>query len=1282
MSENDDLQPFIDKYLNHKDDKEAVPIDIKTDDRFVPIFSEEKKEPLSKEAEPAPGLLGTIGLSMGRESSIGKFVSSVNEQQEDTSPLYEPYDANWNPKSNPENLIGIRKHYQGYILGASGAQDQRRRYYRALDMQEDEDYYNRGSLAGHLIGGSLAYTIGSPEILIPFGLSLKYAGLSADVIGRAGLGVANIVGGSLAHEAWIQAHDRGGNLEEAVDNAFNDMVAGIAFMGAGEGLGFGFTGVKLWNARRVLDMTQNGIDAVPLLAEDGSTIKYQAKSNSASAEEVAIAQAFLDSEMAKSGLFAIPYMGNLLGKGSGVLNPIVRGLNSPFKTMRGYVNAMASHGIETEANLKDIPSPIKFEDIVDDHRGAVTNMTNQMRALYLERNGIETSSEPVGYAKKVISSWKNPEHVTEQQFQSEIDNVMRTAIPSKHAVVNEAAAMQRKFVNEPFIEYKQLYGFTDEILPPRTSEDWLMRVYNTNEMLQREDDWVKMVSTSLGKQNETIEALTRPIDELKLQVKLREKEHLNYVQQSGLTNEQIKASSDHLMAMKRELKRKKDNLQNQLRSNPKLNILIEDPSALSANEAKQLRKLLKPIKDANKLLEKNKSDIESAKFELLKIKDKIGKSKDATAAKKLSKSHADLEKNISVLEKESAELKRKISDHQTSLDDKAHAGQMPSHFYEKDGNVIKFKNPKDRLKLRKHHGDLEARRNSAKAYYDTILNQSAEDTIDQVLGKLTGRMPENSLKERSLLIPDEDFVNSGFLSMDLMANVSNYRMMLARKIALKRTFQDVTPDGSIEPIIENLQREFQDMKGEINNKIAELKSKPQNKKTAGEIKKLESKRQKLQKQFNSAKVDMNLFHNKAMGKTRGTEAQRNFARIARNFAVSVKLGATPLTMITDLMAIPMKHGIWPTVRDGIIPFLSNIGNLVKQGKGSHYQENAKHALVGINNNLAATADRNWNSSSQPFTPLAGKISNATQNLAHVTNTIAGTNMIDNAFQRISANIIQSKIMTYMMDHVAGKLSPKDKSKLLIYGLDPEKWSKRMVDAWKRSGEDKNSLGGINSNYWTWADKEASNELARVIRVGTKDTVIRRGMFDAPFALDDPWFGTLFMFKGWIAASFTRYTMPLMQKPDAEKILGSLLMLTTGAMVTPLRRIAKGEDPIQDDDHMFRNALIDGGIVSGPMDLLEMANGLSGGLLLPENTNDKYRDRSIAGYLAGPLGSIGNDLQHIIKMSATGNLNKNDLNKAVRMIPAMQPWYLRGASNKLVESTNLPKTYSEASRQND
>ena len=56
--------------------------------------------------------------------------------------------------------------------------------------------------------------------------------------------------------------------------------------------------------------------------------------------------------------------------------------------------------------------------------------------------------------------------------------------------------------------------------------------------------------------------------------------------------------------------------------------------------------------------------------------------------------------------------------------------------------------------------------------------------------------------------------------------------------------------------------------------------------------------------------------------------------------------------------------------------------------------------------------------------------------------------------------------------------------------------------------------------------------------------------------------------------------------------------------------------------------------------------------------------------------MGQDVSKIIGMMLDGRLNESDAKRAARLIPMMQPWYLKGLQNKMIEGLDLPKNAYE------
>jgi hypothetical protein len=151
----------------------------------------------------------------------------------------------------------------------------------------------------------------------------------------------------------------------------------------------------------------------------------------------------------------------------------------------------------------------------------------------------------------------------------------------------------------------------------------------------------------------------------------------------------------------------------------------------------------------------------------------------------------------------------------------------------------------------------------------------------------------------------------------------------------------------------------------------------------------------------------------------------------------------------------------------------------------------------------------------------------------------------------------------------------------------------------------------------------------------------------------------------------------MQQAEGRQLIGTMLMMAAGATQNPLRRLASGQDPMQEEDHMFQNAVRDGGVFSILGDAYQEANFLSSGFLQEAVTNERYRGRTEMGVMNGPVGGMANDMTRIIGAIASREMNKTDLKRIAVNTPIVYSWQTRNLVNKWIENTSLPKTRQAA-----
>jgi len=926
-------------------------------------------------------------------------------------------------------------------------------------------------------------------------------------------------------------------------------------------------------------------------------------------------------------------------------------------------------------------------------------------------------------------------YISRDDFHDEVQQVLTSETPSEHAAVNDAASMIRGKIDTTYKNYLKAYNLPEDIFPPKTAAGYLMRVYNTDYLNVNKDKWVSTISDWLKESDATINDRMQPINELQQQIKdfksshdlafkelgkrqlqLHPSREITYPEEEGISIRDFvepinKSRETHLIpysdiyetynGMNQKLKYLKDTLQNELRSNPELAIHVDNLHALSADESKELTDLLKPKVTLKKQIEKQKSIISDLKNKRSQDLSVAKKSKTVESAKPKAEKHAVSDEKVTNAEDDLHELNIKLQDMEYDLYDKVRNGEInPRLFYP---STHQFKDVNDRLKFRDTYGSDIERQNHAKAYYDSIMHLKPEDIVNDVMGRVTGNSSENHLKRRTLLVPDELLYNNNFMTKDLMAKLANYTLYLSRRTHLKNVYQDITHDGGIEPLVEKLGQEYQtkrlpfdNRKSSISDELKkmdiEIRSKDVSESRKVRIesdkevlrkeqKELDKKLKDEAKRFDAAKLQMSKSYEKMMGYSNRSRGENLARSVIMSMTAMTNLHFLPATQIADIGAIGLQHGVWPFVRDAVYPALQSLGGILKTKDSEALRKSAPSVHLALQDVLGGVTDKNWSMEAQPYLNL-GRVVGGIEKLAQFSANTDLTTFIDNMLQRLTGATVQSEFMRILHDSVKGTMSKKDSEYLRKYGIDPKKWDKRMVSAYEDAGGFKTKLGGYQSRFWSWQDMEASNEFSDAVFRGIQNTIINRGMFDSPFWADN-FLGMLFhTFTGWGYASVNRYLVPMLQRPDAQQILGVLFSLGTGSLVSPMRRAARGEDAVPDnmsDGQRFWESINDSDVGSAIATTLDWANLISGDRLLGDLKNDKYRNRMRSGAL-GPVFSTANRMTSILDALASGEFNQKDASQMARMLPITGTMWGYYMSQMMIDKLGLPPNRSAAQAQ--
>lgn len=1235
--------------------------------------------------------------------------NAIYGKTQEENPLLDVPPTDWTPKTDVAKFVNVQPQYLKYLFEATGPKDQDYRLQKIYQEQQDDQNYANGSFTAKLVGGAVGI-VSDPMSYIPIVGWAKYGKLAPTFLKSAARALPGAATYAVLSSGAEQANKINGNMQDFLTDSFVRTVFGSVLFGVGGVAAQSLDNMALWDLKAYAKQYVDGVDYKFAVDKTGKVTGFKAvdRTGSLSAAKVSFAQDLADSSFSKSGLFKIPYLGTAVTKflSNPVLGtPLPQLLNSPFKTVRGFVDRVMDHSIITEGVAAGKAAPQKFSSLMNQEFAGMRSLSAQVDALLLERNGFDINNRPLGGLVNLGLNLKDKglkllgkdlnqnNYISREAFHSEMEEVLRTEVPSKHGPVNEGAGLMRKQMDKTYTAYRKAYNLPEDWLPPKTAEGYLMRVYDTPYLNANEPQWIEVVSGWLREADEQIARHMEPITTLSQRIEAHEANHIDLINRPNITDAQVKLSSDELFAMKARRKALQENLQNEMRTNPDLHIHVDDWNALSADEVKQIKAHTKNRDLAKKEFDDLKKVIAGMKQQVSKSESAAIKSKTVDTAKGNAGKRATAELAIGQEQLKLDILERKLDEEEQKLQQLMQSGQIDSRLYRKipDSSRYEFKDISNRLSFRKTYETHAHREKAAKAYYDTIMNQTAEDTINQVMGKFTGNRAENHIKQRTLLIPDEVLYQNNFMTKDLMSKVSNYTTYLSRRTHLKTVFNDVSIDGGIEPILNELNAEYERFRVPLNNKKMALKEKLADKElSATERKALEKQAAKVDEEFankrkelDKALEDLNRIYEKMMGIHKLSRRAQRIKSGIMSFTAMANLPFVPFTMINDLSAIGLQHGIIPFIRDGIYPMVESLAGIMKTKDSEAFRKTAPSINLALQDIGMGYADRNWSMQNSPYLNL-GKIAGTLEWMAHASSNFTLTNYIDNGLQRFTSSVVQSEIMRIMNAFKLGKMSKRDGLYVRKYGIDPKEWADRMLAAFKQDGGGKTKLGGYQSNFWHWQDLEAANKLSSAVFRGVKDTQIQAGLVDSPMWTEDNGplgvVGSIIKgFNGWMYASVNRYVIPSMQNPDAEKLLGVMFMLGTGALVSPMRRMARGESPYPETmtpEQWAFQTVQDSGYFSFFMNTLADANVLTGDRLLGNLKNDKYKDRTRAGLL-GPAWGTANRMADVIGALASGEMNQADALKMARMTPFANGSWTFNMSKKLIESLQLPKTRSQA-----
>jgi len=1210
---------------------------------------------------PKPGYFETIAHYAGKMNNLALAGQLAYDAFTSTSAVDEVPEG-WTAK-NVESVEGFPREYWEYLIDAKSPNDLIARQERVRRQMVDDEKFASGSLTASLLGGFVGVVSDPLTYLLPMASSAKYATIGQNVLMNMGRASSGIALESVSRNMLTQADRAGGNIQDMATDSLRDIIFGVALVGAGAAIGGGLRQAKLWESRKVMNYTADGVKLDYVVDEEGKIVGAKAEMMPGvpmNAQALSAAQLYANDELLKTGVLGLPFIGESIHKFLGwgpLASPVFKFSNSKYKSAKNFFNRIASHGVILKGEEEGIAKADTASDFLEAYRDEARSLTQFIRGQFYEANGLEGGTNVKNALKNFQQTITNNRTISQERFGQEIRNIAYVeGYKSEYAQAHVAAEQVLKFFEKLGKEYHAAVGEGGEFLDPRTAWKYLPQNYNIEAMINNPDKWTSTAFIELSKQDARIRELQAPLREAEQSIEALQAQIKELSKSKGSENV-VRGLKNQLRQAKARAARHENEMINNLRTSADDSILLEDRIMFDESEREQFNNFLQPVRDA----ERQKVIIESKLKPFLK-EQKINP-RDNKINLEVKRIKAELEK-----------AEQEIATQKQALEDAVYDGKVEKKFYYMENGEVKFHDPNRKPKFRRLFESENELRNYVNQAYDSIVGQSPEDLLSSILGTVSPGIIENPkyLHARTLPINSQAFNEVGLLDPDIAKSVTNYANTMGKIIAFKKAFPEYATEKGFEGPVRYFKLEHEEFK----NKILQEKPGPER----------EKKLQKLDKEFRKTQELMSDTYKVFMGTYESGNPQlTKFVRAAKNLVAASKLGSVPVYQIVELGAIVMKQGLMPFLAQGLRPMIKSLNRFDKASKEEReaIRQNASNAYLALYNVQNGYADMFINRgsmSSAPVKTIWGRAGVATENLAHMSGNIYGINMIANINEQIAANIFQSEAIQVALAYKAGTATKKQIAKMAHYGIDMDKWADRFAKGYKDAGGWE-LAGGHQSQYYKWQDAEAANRLSMSMRRMVHDTVVNRNAFSSPYWSNNPLLSMVFMFHGWAYGALNHYAVPLMQRPDAENMLGLVTIVGMSLLAEPFLRLANGKPAYDDDTKWFDEAYkaLDYSGMLGPYaSMLQDVNNVFGGSLVPGLQTERAKNRG-AGFsgLGGPVIGYANDVASSITHNLRGDMTQNDAKREFRLSPFASLIPLRYAVNDYIDNSDLPKTRGQA-----
>jgi hypothetical protein len=653
--------------------------------------------------------------------------------------------------------------------------------------------------------------------------------------------------------------------------------------------------------------------------------------------------------------------------------------------------------------------------------------------------------------------------------------------------------------------------------------------------------------------------------------------------------------------------------------------------------------------------------------EIALIKQRLEFAKDAKSKKAITKQITEQEKQLEAIE---AKL---VSDAKT--------GKISRKYTVGKG---------EKAKIRQVVDEDELRLNAQKTY-NRMLGLSQEQMDEAITGGIRpGASADSFLEERVLMFTDEELHNYKLMEPDPVRRINSYLRRAIKFIESEKFFKEKGYVEGKESKLEFMTNKIEDDYDLLRNqKIAEYTSKKEGL-TGKKLEKInKQERQYFDKLTKQQKNDVQIatnIYDRVLGPTpEMNKIAQKFFGITGKWMDFAYLNTIAVLQLGELITPAFTKGWSAHMNNALIPYFKEV--LIPMAKGNAAaRKNARNfglAIQFMNTFFSRHWDANTNRIPKgwriPYTDIS--FESYIDKGGKVIRSLNLSDPISNITETVAVMGTQAAIIQSLEAAAKGTIKGSRKRYLSQLGLDDDAMGKRILKQQEKYGEvEGGTFGRTFANTHLWDDIEAKNTFTTAVFGDVRAT-----QFFGPDTTSWPtWAGDprgpsrfLFKYMGYSFTAMSNFLLPAMQslgRADFERmsVIGAIIAIN--ALVDPLRKISRGEEPDLSPESLLAGGIINSGMGGILVDTALRFNNFAH--IFDMGVGDRFRySRSLMN--SAPEVML-TDLAKVIGMGLTANPNKADVKRAVKLFaPFLDVPLVRPLETEIIDNLDIPKTNKES-----